>query len=281
MLWSCKLAAKIALSNLGLPYSFWRHLGFFRHGRMDTSSYALKIFRLHAQRAYPNGVPEGLRMLELGPGDSVASALIAYSHKVNSTVLVDVAAFAKTDIQFYKNLCTELAAEGLSMPSLSECDTFEQVLKNSKAQYLTEGMISLKSIHSESVDFIWSHSVLEHIRKHDVQDVLCELKRILRPNGLMSHNIDFRDHLSGSLNNLRFSNKLWESNFFTRAGFYTNRIPAMHMHKMFREMGFNIKQEGFGRWDNIPISRSLISKDFKQLSDNELTVRTSHILMSK
>ena len=193
---------------------------------------------------------------------------------------MDVGDFVSRNSRFYIQLAEKLSAQNLRVPQLKSTHTFDEVLAISRASYLTQGLESLRSIPTASVDFIWSHSVLEHVRKADFQAVLLELKRILRPGGFASHNIDFQDHLAGSLNNLRFSEPVWESEFFVRSGFYTNRIPAIRMHALFAQAGFKVCKEGFGRWVNLPVPRKSLHADFQQFSDAQLINRTSHVLLS-
>ena len=92
-------------------------------------------------------------------------------------------------------------------------------------------------IEDNSIDYIFSHSVMEHIRKYELDSLIREMFRVLKPNGVISHNINYKDHLGESLNNLRFSEKLWESNLFANSGFYTNRVPALEMHNLFKRNG--------------------------------------------
>lgn len=281
MKWALKIAAKIVLSRLPIPYIWWQSIGMFRHGRMDHADYALKIFRLHSTRAYPQGIPYGTSMLELGPGDSIATAIIASAHGANDTWLVDVGSFARRDIPFYKILALNLAQRGLPVPDLTNAGSFDDILEKCHTRYLIGGLRSLKEIPDGTVDFAWSHSVLEHVRKHEVADTLHELFRIMRPGAYTSHNIDYQDHLGGKLNNLRFSERVWESAFFANSGFYTNRIPATKMHEIFRSVGFKIISENYGKWPNLPINRKSISRSFTALTDAELINRTSSILLRK
>ncbi len=65
-----------------------------------------------------------------------------------------------------------------------------------------------------------------------------ELARILTPNGVMSHAVDLRDHLGGSLNNLRFSHERWEHPSWRDAGFYTNRMSQAEIIETFARAGF-------------------------------------------
>lgn len=278
-MWTLKIIVKILMTRLPIPYGLWRSMGLFRHGRMDALGYSTKIFKLHAERAYPNGFLRDAVVLELGPGDSIASAVIAMAHGASQSYIVDMGHFASIDIAFYQSLVSTLKKNGLQPPNLSKATSFEDVLKVCNAEYMTNGLSSLKLIPSKSIDFIWSHSVLEHVRKHELADVLRELKRVLKPDGFASHNIDFQDHLASSLNSLRFSEKVWESSLFVDSGFYTNRIPAIEMHKMFRDIGFKIVREEFGQWPRLPISRSDLHSDFHMYGDDELINRTSHVLL--
>ena len=54
MKWFIKIALKIFISRLPIPYSFWKITGLFKHGGMDSYEYAIKIFDLHFYRAFPN-----------------------------------------------------------------------------------------------------------------------------------------------------------------------------------------------------------------------------------
>lgn len=279
MKWAFKIAAKLLLARLPVPYTFWKSLGVFRHGRMDSAEYPMKIFMLHVGRAYPRGLPPQSVILELGPGDSIASAIIGCAYGVKRAYLVDVGNFASKDVSFYRSLADDMRERGVNAPDLSCAASFEDILRICSAKYLTNGIVDLRQIPSGSIDFIWSHSVLEHVRKHELEAMLLELKRILKPGALSSHNIDFQDHLDGALNNLRFSENIWESSFFAESGFYTNRIPAVRMHDMFRMAGFQVMEEAFGQWPAFPTPRRAIHADFQQYSDGELINRTSHVLL--
>jgi Methyltransferase domain len=279
MKWALKIIAKIFMSRLPLSYGHWQSLGLFRHGRMDSIGYSVKIFDLHLNRAFPDGLPPDAVILELGPGDSLASALLGYANGASLTYLVDVGEFARRDIIFYQNLARYIANRGLESPDFSNTTSFDDIVKISRARYLTAGLSSLRSISSSSVDFIWSHSVLEHVRKNELPSFIAELKRILKPSSFSSHNVDYQDHLDLSLNNLRFSEKLWESDLFAKSGFYTNRVPAVCLHKMFKDVGFDILEEKFGKWPSLPIKRNAIHSEFQKFTDDQLINRTSHLLL--
>ena len=281
MHWSLKIIIKIIISRLPISYSFWRKLGLFRHGHMDSIEYPLKIFNLHIDRAFPDGIPPDAVILELGPGDSATSALLGYAHKASRIYLVDVGDYIRKDIDFYRLFSNHLKEYGFIILEFENMSTIEDMLSTCNTEYMTRGISSLKNIPSASVDYIWSHSVLEHVRKAEFGELLEEFKRIMKPQALASHNIDFQDHLSHALNNLRFSESTWESTLFSSSGFYTNRIPATSMHSMFRDAQFTILQENFGCWPKLPTPRKSLHSDFASYSDEELINRTSSVLMQK
>jgi hypothetical protein len=279
MLWMIKLIIKIIISRLPIFYATWRKLGVFRHGQMDSCNYALKIFRLHMSRCYPKGLPSSFTMLELGPGDSAASAIIGKAFGASKIYMVDIGDFAEKNICFYQKLAAKLNNQGFDVSDLTKINSFQEMLQITSAEYLIKGIESLRQIPTNSIDFIYSHSVLEHVRKKDFLILLFELNRIAKIGSFSSHCIDFQDHLAWSLNNLRFSEIIWESNLFVSSGFYTNRIPAIEMHGLFNKAGFMIKAEEFGRWPSMPIPRKSLHKSFLKYSSNDLRIRTSSILL--
>jgi hypothetical protein len=50
--WWVIIGVKLFLSRLSLGYSVWQPLGIFRHGQMDTSEYAIRVFLVDALRAH-------------------------------------------------------------------------------------------------------------------------------------------------------------------------------------------------------------------------------------
>jgi len=145
--------------------------------------------------------------------------------------------------------------------------------------YLTKGIDDLDNIETNCVDFVFSHATLEHIAFRDFIATQEQIHRILKPSGIVSHIIDLRDHLGGGLNNLRFSERIWESDLITKSGFYTNRIRYSQMLKIFQLAGFNVKANVIETWDKLPISRSLLSPEFRNLSDEDLRVSVVDVLL--
>lgn len=106
-----------------------------------------------------------------------------------------------------------------------------------------------------------------------------EFQRILKKDGIASHQVDLRDHLGGGLNNMRFSHKIWESGFFAKSGFYTNRIRFSEMIDLMTNAGFHVDVIKTELWESLPISRRSLSKEFSGLSDDDLLVNGFDVLM--
>jgi len=277
--WWSKIGLKIVLARMPMAYQFWQKMGLFRHGNMDASNYALGIFESHMAKVgwdAPNVA--GKTFLEMGPGDSVATAIITYAYG-GKAILVDSGFYAKSEPQAYQALVEVLAARGLRVPSLADVANIEDLLEACNGQYITTGLGGWEEIPSESVDLIFSQAVLEHVRRKEFFATQRECFRVMKPDAVASHRVDLRDHLGGGLNNLRFSERVWESDFFTKSGFYTNRIQMNQMIRAFEDAGFRADIVDVRRWPELPIPRKKLDTAFADIPDEELTVSGFEVLL--
>ncbi len=251
--WWAKIVVKIVLSRLPVAYQAFARTGIFRHGYMDSPTYALSVIQKHLQQTDPTQTERGFVALELGPGDSVGSALIANALGASRCYLVDAGEFAIQDMQVYRAFADELRELAVPCIDIDDCDTLDALLHACGGVYLTSGLASLQQIPDNSVDFIWSQAVLEHIRTAEFIATMKELKRIMRTDGVASHRVDLKDHLGGSLNNMRIAGKHWEKEWMARSGFYTNRLRYSEMLSAFQQAGFQVEVAGTDRWAEPPL----------------------------
>lgn len=270
--WQLKIAAKLVLSRVPVGHRFLSNAGLFNLGGMEDPRYAVGVFRRHFQKALFGRKDQAFVALELGPGDTVSSVVIARAFGASATYAVDVAPFAVTNVQPYQQLERYLRENGLNPPSLANCSNLNEVMTVCNGRYLFNGVTSLKNIPSNSVDFIFSHSVLQHVRRKDFVPLLAELRRIQRPDGVSSHTISISDILGGNLNDLRFSRKTWESDLMANSGFYTNRIRYNEFLKGFCDAGFIPEVYRTARWEILPTPRSKMAPEFASLPEAELQV---------
>lgn len=277
--WQAKIAAKIVLSRLPFDYRFWQRLDLFKHGGMEQPEYAHNVFRSHFEHADFSGKSGGFTALELGPGDTLFSAVIARAYGASQCYLIDIGHFARSDILPYQAMADWLNHMGLVAPAIGDAASLTEALDICRARYLTEGLHSLKDIPEASVDFIWSQAVLEHIRAYDFHEMMHQLRRVLGPGGICSHQVDLKDHLGGALNNLRFSSRFWESNFMARSGFYTNRIRYGEMLRGFAEAGFDVEVLRTERFATLPTPRKSFAPEFRRLPEDDLLVSSFDVIL--
>jgi SAM-dependent methyltransferase len=269
--WWAKMAGKMVLSRLPAGYRSWERLGLFVHGAMDRPEYAWRVMTEHLARAGWRDL-EGRVVLELGPGDSLATAVIARTLGAKETWLVDAGPFATTDLQPYARLAAFLRAQGLEPPRIEKAADIAAMLGVCQARYETTGLAALRAVPDAHVDLVFSQAVLEHVRLREFPALVGEMRRIVRADGVVSHQVDLKDHLAASLNNLRFPERIWESDFVARSGFYTNRLRCRTIDEAFANAGFDTAIAGIKRWPAVPMPRRRLAPPFRDLPDSELSI---------
>jgi len=216
-------------------------------------------------------LPDHFNMLELGPGDSVLSGVVAKSFGANNSWLIDSGFHVDTNINLFAQTC-ELLPHYIPPRDIHETIRFDKMLELFNISYFTSGLDSLRQLDNQTVDFCWSQVVLEHVPRDQFFDILCETRRIIKSTGVCVHSVDFKDHISSSLNNLRFSSKTWESKFFKSSGFYTNRIRPSQAISLMKEAGFNVHVVFCNKWDSIPLPLSCINEEFRHLPEDDFLI---------
>ena len=274
--WWAKIAGKIVLSRIHFPYELWRRLGVFQHGFMLDPNYATSVFLRHYER-FRSQSPTTFSMLELGPGDSLSTALLGASYGASQILLVDVGPFAERDVTKYAPLQKKLGVPWASQ----QFSDIEEMLTATNTTYLTNGLGSLRTIPDASVDFVFSQAVLEHVSLYEFEATMTELFRIQLPGSIASHRIDLQDHLSHSLNSLRFSEQRWESPLFVNSGFYTNRLRSGQIIEIMKRVGYIVTDYVPDMWKQLPIDKSKLAQPFASMSEDNLIVRGMDIILRK
>jgi len=127
------------------------------------------------------------------------------------------------------------------------------------------------SVQAETLDWIFSQAVMEHV--DDLADAYVACARWLRPDGFMTHQIDFRCHKTARQWNGHWSRSdlTWRLIQGARP-FLLNREPYSRHRELIQAAGFEIRGEKFA---NSPggIKRSKLAPRYRSLSDADL--RTS------
>jgi len=142
--------------------------------------------------------------------------------------------------------------------------------QNSQYQHMLDKVIrveNLNDVDSGGVDIVFSHTYLQYIEN---LDELCQhLKRIVKDDAWMAHQMDYRDHFfKYPFQFYKFNKKTWR---IINTGLSRFRISD-HV-RIFNENGFTakildqtIKMEEFLKFR----SRNKIDKEFRHYSDNDL-----------
>lgn len=279
--WYLKIIIKIIIARL--PFNihiFWRNLGMFRHGNMDDTSYVVSNFMNLFNYASVNTKNcNGLNFLEVGAGDSIGSGVVASNFGMSSFI-IDVDSFATKDTEFYKKIISELDNSNLNTLK-KDFNSYEEMCEKLDITYLTQGTSSFKNINDNSIDIIISQACLEHVRKKEFEFFMDENYRVCKKGALSIHSIDFKDHLEYSLNNLRFSEKTWESEFMSSSGFYTNRLRYCDMKELFLKSGFEIIKEDLSSWEELPMKKTKFNLDFINYDESDLLVKEAMVVLKK
>jgi len=246
---------------------------------MDDFSYAWAVLSKHAAELKKK---DNWRGLELGPGDGLLSSFLAPAVGSSGLALVDAGDFAHKDAGMYRKQISQFRdfLPDSSLPDFPDSEDVNILLDVVNGSYHSHGLESLHQLESDSFDLIYSQAVLEHIRGDEFEETMRECHRLLKKNGIMSHVVDYKDHLGGALNNMRFSTKFWERDWFSsNSGFYTNRLRMSEMVSICNNAGFNVESRSIRRWKSIPIKRKKLAKEFQHISDNEFCISGAHLVM--
>lgn len=278
--WRFKILIKIVLSKLPLDYKLWSKFNLFKHGSTTDPKCALPMILNHA---IDSGVLSGFklsegtkRILEIGPGDTIASAIVFDALGAKKCTLVDIGAYASRDVNVYLALIEQLRSVGIFVPSF----VLNKVKKGEYfKEYKTNGFVSLAKIDDKTIDYSFSNAVVEHVYLEHINVFFSEIKRISAPGAVSFHRVDLKDHLAEGLNNLRFSKDVWESDLFRSSGFYTNRLRLSDYEDIFNSLELDYLVLRTRRWDNLPLSRKLMDVNFQGKSDKDLYVHGFDVLI--
>ena len=278
--WWSKGALKLSLARLPLGYPVLRRLALAQHGDMQSPAAAFAVFKRHFDSVDFHNKFGGFRVLELGPGDSLFTALIAAAHGAASTCLVDVSDFAGSTLPDFRRMASYLSEQGLTGPDISAAKTVDEVMQLCHATYEVGGLDPLRALPDESFDFIFSNAVVQAIWREQVLPTLKELRRLIHPQGCSVHSIDLRDMLDQSLQHLRFSEKFWESNLIRTSGFYVNRFRLTELQDLSRDAGFEPRLDEVNRWPRVPLPRRKLTEPYQHMPEEELQVATIRLVLA-
>jgi hypothetical protein len=287
---------------------------FFGRGAGDTSSprYCYSVWLRHLVTSVANGLKVPPRTVaELGPGNSLGIGLSALLSGADRYHAFDVVQHA----QVKRNLAVldELIALFRTRADIPGPDEFPQVhpvlpsyafprhllgdehlsaaladerlariRESVRDQNGTGSMIDYRTrwfddraIERGSVDLLVSQAVLEHI--DDLPSTYRAMRLWLKPDGFISHDVDFRAHSTARFWNghWKYSDLVWRM-IRGRRSYLLNREPYSTHLRLLAENGF-LAVGGQTTTAQPIIARDRLAPRFRQLTDQDLTTPTAVI----
>jgi SAM-dependent methyltransferase len=244
MRWVAKAALQRGLGLLPQAeqanYLFQRHVA--RSLPAGESVFRRKFARAEqhvaAYEEHGSGPPLGEAVFyEFGVGWDLAIPLSYAKLGVGRQLLVDIRSSARV----------ELVNDSLSRLELEPLQSLAELEARFGIEYLAPRDARATGLPAESVDFVSSTDVCEHVPEADLAAIFRECFRLLRPGGAFSCRIDLQDHYSyfdhsiSRYNFLRFSEGTWR--LVNSPIHFQNRLRSPDYLRLVRDAGFELVVE--------------------------------------
>ncbi len=205
-------------------------------------------------------------ILEIGSGNSVGIGFFLYSKGFNLWDASDLNRKPKMNKEL--DLTTKCNKKyNTNIPK--RCNKFKFVKLD-----ITKYKPSLDAKY----DLIISNATLEHVPLSKIPDSISNMYKYLKKNGLMIHQIDFRNHLNfeNPFDFYKYSNKKWEL-LIKNSIFYTNRLRVSDFEELFKKNNFKIliKEQTYS------ILPKKIHVDLKNYTNNSLRTKGTLFVLRK
>jgi hypothetical protein len=135
---------------------------------------------------------------------------------------------------------------------------------------------------SKTFDFITSNNTFEHIPKEVLIDILKEFKRLIKPDGLMSHFIDMSDHFAHfdqsitDYNFLKYSEKEWR--LIDNSIQPQNRMRWSDYLNMYAELDIPAQEKKVRPGNLQELSKVALADQFKDYKKEDLAITHGYVV---
>lgn len=263
MRWLAKVALQRGLGLLPgqgerLNYLFQRHLLHSlpagEAALRRKFARALRHLRLYEQHG-PGTPPPDAVFYEFGTGWDLSIPLSLAALGAERQILVDIRPSVRTELvadslATLALLSSELEADAgrpLRPLGTSPPVSTAELEPRFGIRYLAPCDARATGLPDESVDFVSSTDVCEHVPEADLARIFGECFRLLRPGGVLSCRIDLQDHYAyfdrslSRYNFLRFSDRAWS--LVTSPLQHQNRLRVNDYLRLVRDSGLVLVAE--------------------------------------
>jgi SAM-dependent methyltransferase len=261
----------------------WLARHFHRTGAMDDPAIVVDraVRVVEAARSGATTIA-GARLVEIGPGHTLALALSLILAGASRVEAVDTVRYAAShlDPRSFTELWRRATEAGLVDRTKVADPEAELARAAARLEYRVVDGREGWPFPEQSEDIVYSFSVLEHVR--DLRGLLEESARVLRPGGLSIHTIDLRDHYNlgpgeNWLEFLEFDDRQWERMTSARSA-WCNRMRAPQLRELFAEI---FELVAFSeKTSDLPIGfdHRLVASRFQRFEPDELAVSTVSVV---
>ena len=240
-----------------LYYQLQRQFGGMRSHRIDPKS-RMQVGIDACQRIVAaGGSPCGATFFEVGTGWRLNLPLACWLLGAQKVITVDLNRYLRTElvredlvyVRSHRDAIAALFEEGL--PDYFDRQRFDKLLRldvsDAKSfcraigvEYMAPADAADTKLPSGCVDYHVSCNVLEHIPRAVLLDILIEANRVVRPTGLLVHQVDHSDHFAHNdpsisrVNFLRYTDRQWDSWANNRYA-YVNRLREDDYVQLFEQ----------------------------------------------
>lgn len=170
------------------------------------------------------------------------------------------------------------------LPKPQSQQDFSSLTKESGFEYRAPFDVRDTDYAKDSIDIVFSRSVLEHIPLQGLEPIMTEMHRILKPDGAMVHTIDLSDHWEHSdksisrINFLKFPAWWWR--VINSPIAYQNRIRFPEYVELIKKSGFLFKEvrANVDKQALLTTNKIHISKNFRKFTREDLSILVSHVV---
>ncbi len=187
-------------------------------------------------------------IVELGPGQTPDMLFSSLLFGAKKAIGLDVNKYLETKTSLLADYEETIGwiSEAIVNGQLPKTQAFDERRFSGKC-FIPDDYFEIKlydgmrfPLEDETVDVIWSKSVLEHVK--DYESMISEMRRVLRIGGMMCHIIDLRDHTTFEkgedwLRFLRYGDRLWSLMTSNRST-WSNRLRSSQWESAFRAAEF-------------------------------------------
>lgn len=285
-------------------------------GGTDSARYCYSVWLRHLVLLHENGmnsIPKSV--IEIGPGDSLGIGLNALITGANQYYAFDIIKHTNTEInlkifdelvELYKNKVAIPNEKGFekvkpklkdySFPNHILNDIYmEKMLNYERLKHIREAIKNTKSydfiikyilpgnhelsIKKNSIDLVYSQAVMEHIV--DIDTMYKDIFFWLKPNGFMSHQIDYSAHETHNLWFGHWTYPQWVWKIILQGRLYhINRYPnSYHIKTMLKNHFEIVFQLPFKNIKAHSIREDIL-KNYN-FSEDDLEISSGYIIAKK